>query len=61
MRTVRTTFRPDQTIEVDDVEYQSLTRQGLLIDEPAPTAPAAPAPPATPAKKTSGAAGSKES
>ncbi|MEU3281592.1 hypothetical protein [Streptomyces antibioticus] len=59
-RTVRTTMRPDQTIEVDDQEYSSLKRQGLLADEPAPTIPAAPMPPAT-TKKTSGGTGSKES
>lgn len=60
MPTVRTTMRPDLTVEVDDIEYRALKRQGLLVDEPAPEAPAAPAPPVT-TKKTSGAAGSKES
>lgn len=60
MRTVRTTFRPDQTIEVDEATYLDFQRQGLLLDEPAPSAPTAPAAPATP-KKTAGAAGSKES
>jgi hypothetical protein len=62
-RTVRTTMRPDQTLEVDEQEYRSMHRQGLLInDTPPPSAPAsvAKAAPATPAKKTSGAAG-KES
>jgi hypothetical protein len=53
-------MRPDLTVEVDDIEYRSLKRQGLLVDEPVPEAPAAPAPPVT-TKKTSGAAGSKES
>lgn len=60
MPTVRTTFRPDLPIEVDDIEYRQLAREGLLVDTPAPEAPAAPAPPVT-TKKTSGAAGSKES
>jgi len=61
MPTVRTTMRPDQSIEVDEVEYLDLQRQGLLIDDSStPEAPAAPAPPVT-TKKTSGAAGSKES
>jgi len=62
MPTVRTTMRPDQPIEVGDVEYADLKAQGLLIEEPAPTpaVPPAAAPPA-PAKKASGASGSKES
>lgn len=60
-RTVRTTFQPDKPIEVGDVEYAQLKTQGLLIEDPAPEAPAATAPPAAPAKKTSGAAGNKES
>jgi len=61
MPTVRTTMRPDQPIEVDEVEYLDLHRQGLLVDgSPTPEVPAATAPPAT-TKKTSGAAGSKES
>jgi hypothetical protein len=62
MPTVRTTMRPDLTVEVDDTEYRSLKRQGLLVDDEAP-APADPAPavaPAVPPKK-SGPAGSKES
>ncbi|MGY6019594.1 hypothetical protein [Streptomyces spinosirectus] len=70
MPTVRTTMRPDQTLEVDDAEYIDLKRQGLLVEEevpPAPAAPAAPekevppapAAPATPAKKTSGTSGGK--
>lgn len=59
-RTVRTTFRPDLPIEVDDIEYRQLEREGLLVvDAPAPVA--APAAPATPSKKTTGPAGSKES
>lgn len=61
MPRVRTTMRPDQPIEVDDVEAADLRALGLLVDEPAPVAPAASAPPANPAKKSSGAAGSKES
>jgi hypothetical protein len=55
-------MRPDLTVEVDDIEYRALKRQGLLADEPRP--PAAPEPaslPAAPAKKTSGPAGNKES
>lgn len=62
MPTVRTTMRPDLTVEVDDIEYRSLKRQGLLVDDALP--PATPEPavlPAAPAKKTSGPAGSKES
>lgn len=57
-RTVRTTFRPDLEIEVDDTEYAQLKAEGLLVEEVS-----APEPPAAPAKKTttSGTAGSKES
>jgi hypothetical protein len=62
MPTVRTTMRPDQPIEVGDVEYLDLKRQGLLAEEAAPSTPAATAAPAAPAKKpATGAAGSKES
>ncbi|MBD9700645.1 hypothetical protein IHE56_00770 [Streptomyces sp. ID01-12c] len=62
MPTVRTTMRPDLTVEVDDIEYRSLKRQGLLVDDtPPPATPEPAALPATPAKKTSGPAGSKES
>lgn len=65
MPTVRTTFQPGKPIEVGDVEYLDLKRQGLIVeDEAAPALPAEPvaAPAATPAKKTSaGPAGSKES
>lgn len=61
MPTVRTTMRPDQPIEVGDVEYADLKAQGLLVeDEPAPASAPAPAL-AAPVKKTSGVAGSKES
>ncbi|MDX2697253.1 hypothetical protein [Streptomyces ipomoeae] len=64
MPTVRTTMRPDLTVEVDDIEYRSLKRQGLILADvthaPAPEAVPAVAP-AAPAKKTSGPAGSKES
>lgn len=61
MPTVRTTMQPDKPIEVDDVEYLDLQRQGLLVKEDAAeSVPPATAAPATPAKKTSGAAGSKE-
>jgi hypothetical protein len=62
MPTVRTTMRPDQPIEVDDAEHLDLQRQGLLVEADADqSAPPATAAPANPAKKTSGAAGSKES
>lgn len=61
MPTVRTTMQPDQPIEVGEVEYLDLKRQGLLLEDEPATAPAPAAAPATPAKKTSGAAGSKES
>ncbi|MDX3575985.1 hypothetical protein [Streptomyces sp. FL07-04A] len=57
--TVRTTMRPDQSVEVDDLEYSALQRQGLLVSEASPEAPAAAAAP-VPMKKTSGATGSKE-
>jgi hypothetical protein len=61
MPIVRTTFRPDKTIEVDDAEYLDLQRQGLLVTEDAAeSVPPATAAPANPAKK-SGTAGSKES
>jgi hypothetical protein len=33
MHDVRTTFRPDQTIQVDDTEYADLKQQGLLVDD----------------------------
>lgn len=43
--TVRTTMRPDQPIEVGDVEYAQLKAEGLLFEEEAaPELPAAPAP-----------------
>ncbi|MFM9635977.1 hypothetical protein [Streptomyces turgidiscabies] len=59
-RTVRTTFRPDLEIEVDDTEYGQLKAEGLLVEDPAPETSAAA--PAAPTKKTiSGPAGSKES
>ena len=61
MPTVRTTMHPDREIDVDDATYLDFQRQGLLLDEPAPSAPDAPAAPATPSKKSAGAAGSKES
>lgn len=62
MPTVRTTMQPDKEIEVGEVEYLDLKRQGLLLeDSPAPQpAPALAAPVAT-KKTTTGAAGSKES
>lgn len=56
MPTIRTTMRPDQTVEVDDAEYLDLQRQGLLVEEdahaevpPATAAPAAPEPAPQPA------------
>jgi hypothetical protein len=59
MPIVRTTMRPDQPIEVGDVEYADLKAQGLLVEDAHTTeAPAASAPPVT-TKKTS--AGNKES
>lgn len=62
MRTVRTTMQPNREIDVDDAEYLDLQRQGLLVEEnAAESVPPATAAPANPAKKTSGAAGSKES
>lgn len=61
MPIVRITKRPWEEIEVSDAAYLDLKRQGLLVDDaPAPETPAASAPPVT-TKKTSGAAGSKES
>lgn len=33
-RKVRTTMRPDVTVEVDQTEYEDLRRQGLLLSEP---------------------------
>ena len=36
MRKVRIAKFPDRVIEVDDAEYQDLSRQGLLVKEPAP-------------------------
>lgn len=55
MPTVRTTIQPHVALEVGDAEYVDLKRQGLLIEEEAPTA----APAAAPAK-TNIAAKSKE-
>ncbi|MFE7237185.1 hypothetical protein [Streptomyces sp. NPDC057580] len=56
MRTVRTTIQPHVDLEVDDIEYLDLKRQGLLIED------ASAAPAAAPAKPTSAAAvKSKES
>lgn len=58
-RTVRTTFRPDQQIEVEDSEYAQLKAEGLLVEEgPAPETPTAA--PAAKKTATSGIAGSKE-
>lgn len=62
MPTVRTTMQPDREIEVGDVEYLDLKRQGLLLeDPPAQPAPAPTAPAAMKKTTTAGAAGSKES
>lgn len=33
MHRVKTTFRPDEEIEVDDAEYVDLKAQGLLVEE----------------------------
>lgn len=33
MRTVHTTMRPGEAIEVDDAEYLDLLRQGLLLPD----------------------------
>lgn len=56
MPTVRTTIRPDLPIEVDDIEYRQLEREGLLVvGPPAPEAapaPAVPDRPSPPDKKT---------
>ncbi|GGW98695.1 hypothetical protein [Streptomyces chartreusis] len=62
-RTVRTTMRPDQPIEVGEAEYLDLKRQKLLLadDEPSGILADAGPPPAT--KKpaaVSGTARSKE-
>ena len=76
MPTIRTTMQPDRELDVSDAEYLDLQRQGLLVEEDAtetvPPATAAPAMPSDPepaqaqaapstTKKSSGAAGSKES
>jgi hypothetical protein len=65
MPTVRTTFRPDLTVEVDDTEYRSLKKQGLLVeDEPQAEEPRTDASTAPATKKTvadSGTPRSKES
>lgn len=55
--TVYTSFWPDRPLVVDDAELLDLTRQGLVVDAPAPVlvpvakdtpaAPAAPQPAAT--------------
>jgi hypothetical protein len=62
MPIVRTTMRPDQPIEVDDIEALDLQRQGLLVDDSTTPAPqtAAPAAPSTPKKAAAGGT-SKES
>lgn len=33
MRSIRTTIRPDETIEVDEAEFLDLQRQGLVKEE----------------------------
>ena len=54
MPTVRTTMQPHVELDVSDVEYLDLKRQGVLInEEPAATPAAAPA-------KTPAVAKSKE-
>lgn len=32
-RTVRTTIRPDESVEVDEAEYTDLARMGLLVED----------------------------
>lgn len=32
-KTVRTTFRPDEDVEVGEAEYTDLKRQGLLVEQ----------------------------
>lgn len=34
---VRTTMQPDVEIDVDEIEYRGLERQGLLVDQTAST------------------------
>lgn len=53
---VRTTMQPHLQVEVGDAEYLDLQRQGLLVEEPAPTSPA----PAPAAKKAAPSALTKE-
>ncbi|MFE1849853.1 hypothetical protein ACFYOF_06245 [Streptomyces sp. NPDC007148] len=43
MPKIRTTMRPDQEIEVDDIEAADLSAQGLLVDD-SPTPAPEPAP-----------------
>ncbi len=49
LRKVRTTFRPDEELEVGPAEYLDLKRQGLLVEDEADTEPAP-----EPEKKTNG-------
>ena len=39
---VRTTFRPDQDVEMDQVEAEDLRRQGLLVEDQKKAAAQAP-------------------
>lgn len=57
MRSVRTTMRPHEQVQVTDAEYTDLKRQGLVLeelDQPATPAPVLPA--AAPAVNRSGQA-----
>jgi len=58
---VRTTMRPDQVIEVSDIEARDLARQGLLVSDGVPSAPAStPVPTPGPAAKKAALAATRE-
>lgn len=58
MRTVRTTMRPADELEVTEQEYLDLQRQGLLAGEPADAEPPVDTvPPEKPAPRAKGAGG----
>lgn len=48
---VRTTFRPDLVIEVDDAEYLDLYRQGLIVEDTPALEATEPVVPVTPPNK----------
>lgn len=48
---VRTTIRPWDELDVDDVEHAALRAQGLVLDTPAPPVVNAAAPAAATSKK----------